>query len=121
MIGVAFSLLVNGADAADNPKDKATVCQSLTDALHDAVKRAAYENAGGFMDRGAAQQAARATMVNSELIQAQLNAAQLSAAGCPLPTKPLKVGAYYLEASECALAKEPEIKQKCDRSKWTGK
>src|SRR5689334_16494895 len=73
------SIAATATKAADNPDN--ALCQSLTAALLDALKRAAAIDAEGFFsDNSAVQKGVRATMVNSELLQAQLNIAQLSSA-----------------------------------------
>jgi hypothetical protein len=102
----------------------AAVCAALDKTIDSNIQKIALTLVEGeFTDKGAMQQAARYTLVNSRLQVISTNVELQAKNNCQVRQTPIDPLVYEGEASKClsaTLGKEPEAAALCEFKNWKG-
>jgi len=119
-----LSLLLLSALLGACNKAPDAVCADLDKTIDSNIKRIALTLVEGELsDKGAMQQAARYTMVNSRLQIIATNLELQSKHGCSIRQAPIDPLVYEAEALKCysaTLGQEPEASTLCEYKNWKG-
>jgi hypothetical protein len=97
-----------------------SACAPFTEAIEYSLKMIAFERAHTVGDNSAPRATLTAIEVSNWLKRLEINLMLMKESKCPLPTEPIPLSAYVLDALNCSIQQAKGIANapECDDSKW---